>query len=183
MNRFRPSDQKLKPPALRTVYDRIQDAGPESILQRRPSRLEAHAQQPYGSGPQPTRIMERVEIDISPIHCFIVDDVDRFPIGRPTLTTERDKYSVLPVGLDCGFEPGSYRSVMNCLRHGIQPKVDTRAFYGTKHLWSAFGVPETLEPVEKALVKTTFSVSSQGGLLFEGERIWVVGYLKRVFGS
>ena len=75
--------------------------------------------------------MERDEIDISPIHCFVVDDVDRFPIGRPTLTTERDKYSMLPVGLDLGFEPGSYRSVMNCLRHGILPKVDTRAFYGT----------------------------------------------------
>ena len=37
VNRFRPSDQKLELPSPRTVYDRIQDAGPESILQRRPS--------------------------------------------------------------------------------------------------------------------------------------------------
>lgn len=143
-NRFRSPDQKMEPPSMSTLYRRIQAFGASSILRRRASRLEAQAEQPYLPGPEPTRILERVEIDSTKLDLFVVDEEDRFPIGRPTLTYALDVYSGLPLGVYVGFERHSYRSVMNCLLHAILPKVDTCKEYGTKHQWIAFGLPETL---------------------------------------
>jgi putative transposase len=144
LNRYRPADQQAEPPGLSTLYERIQVAGPAAILRRRASRLEAQSAQPYLPGPHPTRILERVEIDSTKLDLFVVDEEDRFPIGRPTLTYALDVYSGFPLGVYVGFEPHSYRSVMNCLLHAILPKVDARKEYGTKHQWIAFGLPETL---------------------------------------
>ncbi|GEM_PF-3060963 len=143
-NRHRLPDQQLKPPSESAVYVRIQAFGAPSILRRRASRREAQAEQPYLPGPDPTRILERVEIDYTKLDLFIVDEEDRFPIGRPTLTYALDVYSGFPLGVYVGFERHSYRSVMNCLLHAILPKVDTSVEYGTKHPWIAFGLPETL---------------------------------------
>lgn len=143
-NRFRKPDEQLEPPGETALYERIQAFGADSILRRRASRLEAQAEQPYLPGPETTRTLERVEIDSTKLDLFVVDEDDRFPIGRPVLTFALDHYSGFPLGVYVGFERHSYRSVMNCLLHTILPKVDTCALYGTKHRWIAFGLPETL---------------------------------------
>src|SRR5205085_8421023 len=96
------------------------------------------------SAPLPTRILERVEIDHTVLDLFLVDEEDRLPIGRPTLTFALDVYSRYPVGCYVGFENPSYRAVQNCLFHAILPKQDTRELYGTKNEWLAYGLPEML---------------------------------------
>ena len=186
VNRHRADDQKLILPVLSTVYERIQVAGPAGILRRRPSRLEEQAEQPYQVGPQPTRILERVEIDFTKLDIFVVDDVDRFPIGRPTLGYGHDKCSGYPWSVDVGFEPGSYRSVMNCMLHGILPKVDTCALYGTRHPWLAFGLPEALVVDNgKAFIGNDLKVAcGQLGILLEQMPIetgWFKGAVERFF--
>jgi putative transposase len=133
----------LAAPSLRTIYRRAQADGIEDLARRRKSRLEAQAEDPVLPRTRPTRILERVEIDHTWLDLYVVDEVDRLPIGRPNLTFALDAYSGFPFGIYVGFEPASYRSVANCLQHGILPKADCRALYGTQHEWISFGLPET----------------------------------------
>jgi putative transposase len=88
--------------------------------------------------------MEVVEIDHTLLDLVVVDDNDRLPIGRPTITFALDHYSGFPVGLYCGFEPPNYNSVMYCLLHAILPKPDARELYGTKNTWIAYGKMDKL---------------------------------------
>jgi len=143
-NRTRDPEDYLRIPAPATIYRRIGVVGAAGVLRRRVSREAARAERAIGNGPTLTHILERVEIDHTLLDVFLVDDEDRLPIGRPTLTTALDVYSGLPIGCAVGFEPPSYRSVMNCLLHAILPKADTCALYGTAHGWVAYGLPETL---------------------------------------
>jgi putative transposase len=139
-----PPGKQLKPPGPATVYHRVDAAGKEAILRRRPSRLEAQADSSVNPGPRPTRISERVEIDDTRLDLIVVDEEDRLPIGRPTLSFALDGYSAFPYGIYVGFEPASYRTAQECLLHAILPKPDCQQVYGTKHPWPVYGLPETL---------------------------------------
>jgi len=143
-NRDRPATDQLPLPAQNTIYRRVRSAGPAAILRRRPSQTEAQATKAVHPGPRPARPLERVEIDHTPLDLLVVDEEDRLPIGRPTLTLALDRYSGFPTGLHVGFEPASYVAAMRCLAHSILPKEDTRARYGAKNLWPVYGVPEVL---------------------------------------
>lgn len=142
-NRRRPEGDKLPVPSEMTIYRRIV-AGKANILSRRKSRLEMQADAPVEDGPNPTRILERVEIDNTLLDLFVVDEEDRLPIGRPTLTYALDVYSGLPCGVYVGFEPASYRTAAACLYHCIMPKGDVRGLYGTANDWPVYGQMETL---------------------------------------
>ncbi len=135
---------KLQMPNITTIYRRVLDFGPDSVLRRRLSRVEAQANSPVMRGPRPTRINEVVELDSTVLDLIVVDDVDRLPIGRPSITLGIDKYSIAPWGLSVGFIPVGYQTTMNCLLHGILPKEDCQQIYGTKHPWVACGLPETI---------------------------------------
>ncbi len=123
-NRHRPPDGQLTPPGGATVYRRIMDAGSASVLRRARSRAETRVEAPVSEGPRASHVLERVEIDHTLLDLFLVDEEDRLPIGRPTLTLAIDAYSRMPFGIQVGFEPPSYLAVMGCLLHGILPKVD-----------------------------------------------------------
>ncbi len=143
-NQYVSTSQKLSLPGFMTIYRRIQSTGKAALLRRRASRKEAQADALVFPGPSPTRIQERVEIDHTTLDFFVVDEEDRLPIGRPTLTYALDVYSGFPFGCYVGFEPPSYATVQQCLLHGILPKLDTRTLYDTQHPWPSFGLPETL---------------------------------------
>jgi len=59
--------------------------------------------------------LERVELDHTVLDLIVVDEEDRLPIGRPTVTLALDVYSGLPAGLYVGFEPAGYGAAMRCL--------------------------------------------------------------------
>jgi putative transposase len=143
-NRTRPtSADKIAHPALRTVQRRIEVLRPE-LLKRRRSRLEAQADALVGDGPEPTRVLERVEMDNTLLDLFVVDEEDRLPIGRPLLIYALDVYSGLPCGFYIGFEPASAFTASACTYHSIMPKPDVQQRYGTTHPWPVFGLMETL---------------------------------------
>ncbi len=96
------------------------------------------------AGPRATRPLERVELDHTVLDLLVVDEEDRLPIGRPTVTLALDVYSGLPAGVYVGFEPAGYTAAMRGLLHSILPKEDTRARYGTKNGWPVYGLPEAL---------------------------------------
>ena len=146
VNHQRPADDHLALPGRTSLYRRVRQAGATTILCRRASAIEAHADagvQP-GAGPRTTHVLERVEMDDTPLDLILVDEEDRLPIGRPTVTLALDVYSAFPTGVYVGFEPAGYGAAMRCLLHSILPKEDTRTRYGTTQPWPVHGVPETL---------------------------------------
>ncbi len=142
-NLGRAAGDHLPLPGRATIHRRVR-AGAPTILRRRPSPTEAHADAGVHPAPRPTRILERVEIDHTTLDLILVDEEDRLPIGRPTITLALDVYSGFPHGVYVGFEPAGYAAAMRCLLHGILPKEDVRACYGTAHPWPVYGLPETL---------------------------------------
>lgn len=131
-------------PSAITIYRRVRAAGAATILRRRKSRTEAHAEADVQPGPRPDHILQRVELDHTPLDLILVDEEDRLPIGRPTVTLALDVYSGFPTGVYVGFEPASYAAAMRGLLHSILPKEDVQARYGTRHPWPAYGLPDTL---------------------------------------
>ncbi|MEQ8676525.1 MAG: Mu transposase C-terminal domain-containing protein [Aggregatilineales bacterium] len=185
-NSYRQPDNQLTPPSRATLYRRLEQAGQTNILRRRAGRAQQHRESNVASGPRPTRLLERVEIDHTPLHLFVVDMDDRLPIGRPTLTLATDTYSKMPFGFDISFQPGSYLTVMRCLRHGILPKPDCQTLYGTTHAFPVYGLPETVvvdrgkEFVGNSLVNALGML----GVIHEvmpGRTPWYKGSIERFF--
>lgn len=185
-NAYRTAEDQLQPPARATLYRRLAQVGQASVLRRRASRSQRHAESDVAGGPRPTRLLERVEIDHTPLHLFVVDLEDRLPIGRPTLTLATDTTSKMPFGFDVSFQPGSYLTAMRCLCHGILPKPDCQTLYGTTHPFPVYGLPETIvvdrgkEFVGNSLVDALAML----GIIHEvmpGRTPWYKGSIERFF--
>ncbi len=90
-----------------------------------------------------TRILERVEIDHTPLK--IVVGTEAGPLGQPWLTVLVDYHSRMIVGFCIGFEPPSYAVIMEALRHAILPKSYVREqFPSITNDWPCFGIPSKL---------------------------------------
>jgi putative transposase len=156
------------------------------ILRRRGSRLEMQSEAYVLPGPRPDHVLERVEIDHTTLDVYLVDLEDRLPIGRPTITFALDVYSGFPFGLYVSFEPPSYYSVMSCLHHGILPKPDCQALYGTENPWPVFGLPETLvvDNGKEFIGKDLRDACAQLGIKLERLPVrspWMKGAVERFF--
>ena len=89
--------------------------------------------------------LERAEMDHTPLDLFVVDDDTGMPMGRPYLTTCIDCHSRSVLGCVVGFEPPSYLTVAQCLKHMFLPKTDLRAKHPSlKNDWYAYGIPAEL---------------------------------------
>lgn len=94
-----------------------------------------------GKGVQSSRILERVEIDHTPIDLMIVDERTGETVGRPTLTVIIDHFSRMPLGFYLGFEPPSSVAVMRAMRHAIMPKSYVKEDYPDfENEWPAYGI-------------------------------------------
>ena len=90
-----------------------------------------------------TRVLQRVEMDHSPLK--VVVGTDAGPIGQPWLSLLIDYYSRMVVGFCLGFEPPSYAVLMEALRHAILPKSYLKERYPrVQGTWPCFGLPEKL---------------------------------------
>jgi putative transposase len=90
-------------------------------------------------------ILQRVEIDHTPLDLFVVDDETGIPLGRPYLTMCIDDFSRCVLGMYIGFIPPSYQSVALCLKHAFFPKVDMKTDYPeVEQPWIAFGLMRNL---------------------------------------
>jgi putative transposase len=129
----------------------------ESTIRRRMRSLDTSKQlhNKKGSGfnrlkqvnyhERPQYPLQRVEADHTKLDFFVVNEKDRMPIGRPTITTLLDIFSGNSLGIYIGFEPASYVSVMHALSHAIFPKSYLKNKYPSiNNKWDAYGIPETL---------------------------------------
>lgn len=73
------------------------------------------------AGPTCNYPLEEAEVDHTPLDLEVVDDKGR-NLGRPYLTTISDRRTRMVLGFTVGFTPPSWVSVMEALRHAVQPK-------------------------------------------------------------
>lgn len=146
INRFRSTEEKLPIPHPDSIYTNISKMdGYEKDRARLGKRIADQKHLQRGIGLRPTRPLERIEIDHTKVDLFVVDDRNRLPIGRPTITTAIDKFSGMIVGRYVCFEPPGSQSVFQCLLHAIRPKTYLRKlFINILNDWETFGLPETI---------------------------------------
>lgn len=90
-------------------------------------------------------VLERIEIDHTPLDLIVIDGMTKLPLGRPWLTMAIDSHSRLAVGFYISFNSPSAHSVLQCLRRSILPKDEWLArFPDIKGLWPACGIPELI---------------------------------------
>ena len=146
-NSLRPKNQQYKIPGKSTCYRLFSqlDQYQVSVL-REGKRIAMRKFKLSGKGAETSRIIERVEVDHTPIDLFLIDEKTQLPLGRPTLTMLLDHYSRMPLGYYLGFNAPSTAAVLAALRHAILPKKKRKSKIGLeiKGDWPCHGIPETL---------------------------------------
>lgn len=94
---------------------------------------------PFGNHP-----MDGVEFDHSELDIMLVDQVDRAPIGRPTLTLAVDSYSRMVYGYYLSFDPPSHLALGMCFLNGILPKTHIIKNNNLTYNWPICGIPKRI---------------------------------------
>lgn len=139
--------EPLRVPSRSTFYRQYQSSydGYEKLRAQKGKRIADEFYRASGAGVTTSRILERVEIDHTPIDNIIVDDRTGLAIGKPNLTALIDHYSRMILGVYIGFEPPSELSVMLALKHSILPKPQYQEEFEFVHNeWKAYGIPSVL---------------------------------------
>lgn len=147
-NRTLLPQEQLQPPSLRTVYRML---GHAYAFERTTLKAgKAAADKAYRlvrTGATTTNILERVEVDHTPLDLFLIDDKTSLPLGRPTLTVAIDHFSRMLLGYYLSFEGPSSAAVMGALRHAILPKETATVVLTqvkSEHQWPCYGRPDVL---------------------------------------
>jgi putative transposase len=92
-----------------------------------------------------SEVLERVEIDHTPLDLIVIDSMTMLPLGRAWLTLALDKHSRIVVGFYISFNPPSSYAVLQCLKQMILPKDELlKRFPDIKNDWPVFGIPDLL---------------------------------------
>jgi len=136
------------PPSERTVYRMLARADLYEMTALKEGKASADRRFRVGkAGVKTTRILERIEIDHTPLDLFLVDERTWLPLGRPTLTMAIESFSRMPWGYNLSFGSPSAAAVIGALRHGILPKTPTEIAIkdlAVEHRWPTYGLPETV---------------------------------------
>ena len=92
-------------------------------------------------------ILERVEVDHTPLDLFLINKKTGMPMGRPTVTIFIDHYSRMILGYYISFQAPSTAAVMGALRHAILPKPhrnDGHMRLKINYYWLCYGLPDKL---------------------------------------
>ncbi|EKF9831592.1 transposase [Vibrio cholerae] len=136
----------LEIPSRATFYRLLKNSDKYEVMAARHGKGAADkAFRASGLGACPTRILERIEVDHTPMDVHLLNPITGVADGRPYLTLLLDRYSRMPVGMEIGFEPPSELSVMRALRNAILPKSYIKQDYpDIENEWPAFGKPVML---------------------------------------
>jgi len=147
-NRNAIQEKPLKPPGLRTLYRLLARSDVYEMTRLKEGRTAADKQLTIVKvGVKTSRILERVEIDHTPLDLFLIDEKSLLPLGRPTLTVVVDHFSRMLLGYYLSFDSPSTAAVMGALRHAILPKLPAESVIPsmkTEHSWPCYGRPEVM---------------------------------------
>ncbi|MGA4607605.1 Mu transposase C-terminal domain-containing protein [Pseudoalteromonas maricaloris] len=138
--------EPLKPLTYKAFKNRIDNLPQyEVMVKRYGKRLADIEYNKVMSHKRPSRVLERVEIDHTPLDLILLDDELGVPLGRPTLTVLMDVYSHCVVGFYLGFQSPSYSAVRRAISHATKPKEYLKPTYPEiVNDWPCSGKIETL---------------------------------------
>lgn len=137
---------KVEAISKRAFYSRIQKLHPYDVMAARYGKQRADREfRVVGAHIRPTRILERVEIDHTPLDLILLDDTLLIPLGRPYLTALIDSFSGCVVGFYIGYKEPGYDSVRKALLNAMLSKDYIKDLYPSiKKEWPCEGKIETL---------------------------------------
>ena len=140
------SRQQIVAPSRTTVYRWLDDLRQEVVDAARLGAEAARVKYRAVLGKvNPQHILERIEIDHTPLDIIVVDLESSLPLGRPWMSSAVDRYSRMIMGFYISFNPPSGHSVLQCLRRSILPKNEWLAnFPDIRNEWPAHGIPELI---------------------------------------
>jgi putative transposase len=147
-NRQTINTEPIRVPTIRTMYRLLASAESYEMACLRVGKAAAIRRfRIVRGGVKTTRILERVEIDHTPLDLFLIDERTWLPFGRPTLTMLIDCFSRMPVGYYLSFSPPSAAAVVGAIRHAVLPKTLSSTVIPDRPIendWPVYGLFETL---------------------------------------
>ena len=135
-----------------------------------------------------TRVLERVEIDHTPLDLILIDDELNIPLGRPYLTLLIDVFSGCVLGFHISYKAPSYVSVAKAVIHAMKPKENLEALgFNLTNTWPCYGKIETLvvdngaefwsESLEQACYEAKINIQYN-----QVRKPWLKPFVERFFG-
>jgi putative transposase len=144
-NKARPVESRLRIPSPGYLKRRIEQLDPYHLTALREGEDVARRKHGgFGPGERPTRPLEVVQIDHTPLDIIAIDDDFRVVIGRVYLTLAIDAFSRCILGIHVSYEPPNYHSVAKCLANAISFKDHIVELYGLENEWRCHGVPQVI---------------------------------------
>jgi len=146
MNRGLEDGQKLKPPSAASIYRWLDNLVRVVVDQARLGKAHTERELRIVLGSVKVKeLLERVEIDHTPVDLLVVCEVTRMMLGRPWLTLVIDRFSRMILGFYISFHAPSAYSVLYALRMSILPKDELLVgIEGIRNSWPARGLPRLI---------------------------------------
>lgn len=145
-NRQANPDRQVICPSRATIYRRIAALEQDLVDQARLGKRAAERKyRPVTGSVMVKRILERIEVDHTPLDLIVIDEDTALPLGRPWMTVAIDRYSRMIMGFYvCFHEPSSF-SILQCLKRAVLPKEAWLMKYpDIKVPWPCHGIPELI---------------------------------------
>jgi len=139
-------EQKIKQIGRSTLYRWVKNLRSDiSDSSRLGANVARNKHRSVMGGLKVSQVLERVEIDHTPLDLIVIDKTTMLPLGRAWLTLAIDKHSRIVVGFYISFNPPSSYAVLQCLKQMILTKDDLlKRFPDIKNDWPVFGIPDLL---------------------------------------
>jgi transposase InsO family protein len=144
-NEARDVEDRLTIPSIGYLKRRIHEVDPYHLTAAREGDDVARRKHGgFGPGERPTRPLEVLQIDHTPLDIVAIDDDFRVVIGRVYLTLAIDVFTRCIVGISIDYEKPSYHSVAKCLANAISFKDAIIERYGLVNDWPCYGIPQRI---------------------------------------
>jgi len=139
-------EEAIKKPARATIYRWLDNLQQDLVDKSREGAEVARVKYRAALGNVKIgSVLERIEIDHTPLDLIVIDSLTKLPLGRPWLTMAIDHHSRMVVGFYISFNAPSSHGVLQCLRRAILPKDAWLArFPDITGSWPAHGIPELI---------------------------------------
>jgi len=142
-NVMRPPERRVVPPSKASVYRWVAKLyAPLVKAARKGKRVAEREYRSVVSGVKVKRILDRWELDHTPLDIILICQTTKLILGRPVLTLCIDRHSRMITGMYVGFHAASASSVLHCLKLAILPKGSIlKRFPDLRGPWPACGCP------------------------------------------
>ncbi len=138
------SEEKLPAPNLATVYRWLKELHYGLVRKAREGKASTDRELRAALDTvKVEHILERIEIDHTPLDLLVIDKVTRLILGRPWITLAIDRKSRCILGFYISFHAPSANSVLYCLKQVMLPKdLILARFPDVTSAWPCRGVPD-----------------------------------------